>query len=303
MNSNRLKKQIGTAILISASTLLIYSCGSKAPSEAKEVKDSTATVADKGKKPQNEFFTIPSPIELAQIMKRAGVIYNKDLLNSPKNVSNYSSNNSKALNLGVYGADLSYSTIFNQTQESVNYLNCTKKLADGLGITGAFDESTLKRMDANSGNSDSLLQIISDSFSNSNDALKENPQSSNFALCVVGGWIEGLYIGTQVAKTTKNNTDIITRIAELKGSLKNLVMLIESRKDAEGMASVLDDLKAIQSIYNEGNAAGDSKPTVTTDSKTNVVSIGGKSSFTLSKDQLEKITLKAESLRNSIIKS
>ena len=78
-------------------------------------------------------------LEAAEIFKTEGIIYDKNYLNAVENVNNYITNTQKALNFGVYGVDLSYATIFDQTQACMLYINCSKKLAEELGLTNVFD--------------------------------------------------------------------------------------------------------------------------------------------------------------------
>lgn len=279
------------------------SCGSGTSEDNKDNAADTASAVkqEDQQKTKNIFYSMPSPVELGQIMKMAGATYDKKYLNSTENASKYSSAFSKSVNLGVYVADLSYSTIFSQTQETILYLNCAKKMADGLGIMGAFSSETIKRMESNSNSQDSLIDIISSSYLNSNEYLKENQRSNTATLAIMGGWIEGLYIGTQVAKATKNNAAIITRIAELKGSLNNLIAMLDDQSGDENISSVLNELKEIKKIYDE-TPAGQSKPEVSVNEKTNVITIGGASKHTLNNDQFEKVTQKIETLRASITK-
>lgn len=299
---NPFKSPLIKGIFVVVIATSLFSCSSNKTEENSEAQDTTSVEENAaGQKMQNVFYSMPSPIELAQLIKKAGATYNKDILNPADNASKYTSSLSKALNLGVYGADLAYTTIFDQTQESIKCLGAAKKLADGLGISGAFNEQTMKRMQANSGNSDSLLEIITDSYFTSNATLKENEQSNAADLALTGGWIEGLYIGTQVAKTTKNNMAMITRIAELKGSLNNLIAILETHGNDADLTKILNDLKELKVIYDE-MPTDTSKPTVTSDSKTNVITIGGASTYTLTTEQLNKISKKAEALRAGIIK-
>ena len=53
------------------------------------------------KKAQKVFHVIPSPVEAAIVLQRAGVAYNEDLLNSYENVSKYQTIRKRAINLGV----------------------------------------------------------------------------------------------------------------------------------------------------------------------------------------------------------
>ncbi|HEY0030085.1 MAG TPA: hypothetical protein VGC65_04960 [Bacteroidia bacterium] len=283
-----------------AASITLASCGSSADSDVDAVDTANVSSEVKDAKAQNVFYSIPSPIETTTLLKAAGAKYNAKYLNPIENVSKYASVASKALNLGVYGSDLSFTSIFDQTQESMLYLRCTNKLATGLGISGAFDESTTSRIEANMDNRDSLLAIISDSYWNADSYLKDNGQPGVSALIVSGGWIEGLYIATQIANTTKNE-GIITRIAEQKLSLENLIALLDSYKaDNEGVTEVLASMQELKKIYDAIPATG-AETNVSTDSVKGVTTIGNGSSFKLTADQLKQITDKTTQIRNKII--
>ncbi|CAN5378344.1 hypothetical protein BH10BAC1_BH10BAC1_05750 [soil metagenome] len=248
----------------------------------------------------NAFYSIPSPIQLGQMLQRAGAKYDKKVLNPTDNAPKYTSEKSKALNLGVYGADLSYSAVFNQSQEVMSYLASSKKLAEELGITTSFSAIMMERMEKNSGNKDSLLQIISELFLSSNEALKENDQSHISVLVLAGGFIEGMYVGTQVSKNVKDNKAIYARIGEFRGSLSNLIMLVSTVNGSDGY-DVLADLKSIKAVYDE-SAVTEEKPSTSVDTTKKVMTIGGKKNYSLSKEQIEKITTLVETIRTKIVK-
>ena len=48
------------------------------------------------------FYSLPSPLETAMLIKTAGATYNEKLLNPLSNQSGYTTNKSMALNLGIY---------------------------------------------------------------------------------------------------------------------------------------------------------------------------------------------------------
>jgi len=289
------------SILIAAAAT-ISSCGSSSDSDAIGDSDSTANVsAEKDTKAQNVFYSIPSPIETTSLLKAAGAKYNASYLNPIENVSKYSTAASRALNLGVYGSDLSFTSIFDQTQESMLYLRCTNKLATSLGISGAFDENTTSRLEANLDNRDSLLTIISDSYWNADSYLKDNGQPGVSALIIAGGWMEGLYIATQIAASTKNE-EISTRIGEQKLSLDNLVALMDSYKTAnEGVNDMYTQLSELKKIYDAIPAAAAGETVASTDKTTGTTTIGNKSTYKLTPEQLKAISDKAAQIRNKII--
>ncbi len=292
-----IKKNIITTIVI----LSLYSCGTENSDKVSDVTDSIPETATADTKSQKVFYSIPSPIQLGKILQRAGATYDKKYLNSIDNVSKYSTTAGKALNLGTYGADLSYSAVFNQTQQTMLYLQASKKLAEELGITGSFTSAEMKRIEKNNGNKDSLLQIISELFLNSNEALQENEQSNISVLVLSGGFIEGLYMGTQIAQTVKDNIAISNRIGELRGSLNNLISLMNTETSNKVIMDLVTDLKSIKEVYDEMSVT-ESNPTVKADSTKNTITIGGSSHYTLTKEQLDKITVKAATIRAKIIK-
>jgi hypothetical protein len=277
-------------------SLILTSCGSSSDSSLEGAIDTTnINFHEKNVKAQNIFNSIPSPIETTGLLKEAGVKYNAKYLNPVDNVSKYSSLSDKALNLGVYGSDLSFTSMFDQTQESMLYLRCTNKLAASLGINGSFDENTTARLEANVDNKDSLLTIISDSYWSADSYLRQNGQPGVSSLIVAGGWIEGLYIATQIANVTKNEA-IINRIGGQKVSLDNLIALLESYKtDNEGIDGVLKQLAELKVIFDTipgGASALDSTATAK-DNKTAVV---------VSPEVLKQISDKAAQIRAAIIK-
>ncbi len=128
-------------------------------------------------------------------------------------------NFSKALNLGIYGADLGYVIVYDQTQDAIAYLKTTKQVSDDLGLVGVFNEDIINRFTKNIGNKDSLLVLTSDAFRMGDAYLKDNDRMDVSALILAGGWIESLYLATNISKA-KPNEDITNRIAEQKLSFQ-----------------------------------------------------------------------------------
>ncbi|HRH63450.1 MAG TPA: hypothetical protein PLI68_09000 [Bacteroidia bacterium] len=289
-------------ILGLAITALLASCGgdSSEGGSHSNPQDSAAQ-SEMTKKAKKVFYAIPSPVEMANMIKQSGANYNKDLLNPKENVSKYTTNTSMALNLGIYGADLSYTSIFDQTQPSMQYMGCSKKLADALGITGAFTPETVDRLEKNVNNKDSLLQIVSDAYLTTDAYLKENERASTSALIIAGGWIEGLYIATKIASKDAKNGEISTRIAEQKSVLENLISLIESYPNDPSLADVLNQLKSLNEVYN-GIGGEPTKTEASTDNTTKTTTIGNNSTTSLTPEQLATISAKVDAIRTSIIK-
>jgi hypothetical protein len=290
-------------IVIFATSLISCSSSDSQQDIAKVDADSSLTNMNNGKleKVQEIFYTIPSPMEMASLLKKAGTSYNAKNLNNVNNVVKYTSAKKQALNLGIYGADLSYASIFNQNQESIIYLSCAKQLADQLGVTNAFNNETMDRIETNIENRDSLLEIISDAFYTIDGYLKENNRQNISALVITGGWIEGLYLATKISSESKSAPEELKkRIADQKYSLGDLLLLIDSYPADEGLADIRKDLSALQDIYAQIELYRESGD-VTTDEATGTVVIGGSSSSNMTDEQLNLIAAKVKEIRSSYI--
>lgn len=289
-------------LIICAGAALLAACGGEPPPQDQLTSGAgdSAQQATRQQKTKSIFYSIPSPMETATLLKEAGAEYDKDILNDVLNVDKYTAASKQALNLGVYGADLSYASVFNNTQESMFYTSCAKKLADRLGVSNAFNDSTIERMEANRNERDSLLDIISETYWMVDAYLKENGRDNISAMMIAGGWVEGLYIATQVTKT--NDTPAMRqRIAEQKLGLGDLIALVGTYDDGDAaLGAVLADLKALHALYEAvpfgANATGEVKQ------EEGVAVIGGGGPpATLTDEQLIAIRDKAAAVRANYI--
>ncbi len=250
---------------------------------------------------QNVFYFIPSPIETINLLKDAGAEYNGDILNNIDNFRSYSTDDKRALNLGVYGCDLSFAGVFEKAQESILYLKCVNNLSKSLGITDAFNENTNERLELNKDKKDSVLQIISESFWQADASLKESNRSKTSSLLVVGGWVEGVHIAGQVALTGGMNKDILMRFTEQKLSLDYLIQLVESTGiDAEAQY-ILEALRSIQKSFLKVNVES-VETSAATNKREKVTLIKSNALKPIDKTTFDEILLKVETLRDQIIK-
>lgn len=252
MNFKGIKFKILTAASIFGLAFTLNSCGGDGNNEEQiDENIDEQEVVDEFNKAKQVFYSLPSPIETAMLLKRAGAKFNPEFLNKMENMANYTTNKSMALNLGVYSADLSFASMFDQKQFSTKYLAATKKLADELGILNAIDQSYIDRMEANLNNRDSLMEIISETFMNSNSFLKENDRAEIAGIILAGGWVEGLYIACKISQTTPQNKEIIDRIIDQSLSLATLISMLSEYSTDENVKSILPDLEKIKAIFDK----------------------------------------------------
>ena len=229
------------------------------------------------------FQTIPSPIEMAELIRKSGSDFDPTVLNPTDNMENYTNVRQQAVNLGVYGADLSYASMFEQQQQSIYYLSAARDLAKQLGVEDAIDTDLIERVNDNRNNRDSLLHIVADAYYNLNGYLKESDREQVSALVIAGGWIEGLYLAT--THVTSDNEKLKERIAEQKYSLKDLIALLDTYEGAPELGNVTQDLKDIQVLF-ENVEIKKGKTETSRDNDGKMV-IGGSNSITIADETLE----------------
>ena len=74
----------------------------------------------------------------------------------------------------MFGADLGYVSLYNQTQDALGYLGSIKQLSDKLGISAAFDGPTMERIKNNITNKDSMMVLVGIAYRASDAYLKNN---------------------------------------------------------------------------------------------------------------------------------
>lgn len=288
-----------TILLIALSTFLVSGCSEDDTSSSFKEETKEEVLKHNIQEAKSIFYMLPSPIETASILQKAGAEYDATILNPIENVSKYELASVKAINLGIYGSDLSYASVFEQTQEVMFYMTSCKKLADGLGLTNAFDSETMERMEENINDKDSLLRLISDAYWMADTYLEENERSNLSALIISGGWIEGLYIATQLARSNPTK-ELIARIAEQKLSLEHLIEIIKTYKDDHGdVNDVFKDLEEVKLLFDKIEHQQDN--VTTSVNERGITTIGGSSSLNLHEDLLKEITNKVETIRNRYI--
>jgi len=246
-----------------------------------------------------KIFSIPSPVQMSLLLKDEVGVFNLEMISDPSVISRYSTTYKKALNMGVYGADLGYATIFENNTIAVSYLATIEKLADDLSISGAFDESLINRFIENGNNQDSMLVIMSDGYRSGDKFLKNNKQHDVATLILTGGWIESMYFATS-SYPHKNNQEIANRIGEQKSSLLNIIELLEMYNTEDYYTELIIQLKSLKLDFDSIEYAYEFIKPKTVESE-GLTMIKSKTSVVIKDEVMKSIILKVNEIRTSII--
>jgi hypothetical protein len=276
---------------------LLYSCGGGDNNEIDKSEDNDTiktTVLNVG----GELFSIPSPAQTSILVQKSGIVYDKTVLSQANLVNNYTTDFMRAMNMGIYGADLGYVSLYNQTQDAISYLAAVKQLSDKLGLSTAFDTKTMDRLQNNLTNRDSMMVLVSLAYQTSDTYLKNNQRNELSSLILCGGWIEGMHFSLMAVK--KNSSQQIRyRIAEQKQALESILLVLNKNKNKEVMeiASMISEL---DKIY-QGVVFKYSFVEPITDSIKKITYINSTTEIVLTDEQLLQIMNKIEEIRDKII--
>ena len=247
--------------------LLTASCGGGGNDADKREDLKDITVVDSTPPTNNSetnLYTLPSPMQIANILKKAGLKYYPGLTNSTDNYSKYNISNTvnKTLVMGVYLSDLSYCMLNKQTDEGKKYFKTCTQLSESIGLAKAFQDNNVPmRLEKNMNNDDSVSNIMSEIQLQSDNMLEENQQEYISAIAFTGAWIECMYIGTQVYAKEKN-VNVATNIVEQMGIAENIIKALgaTSSRDAD-VTVLLQDMNTLNSMYNNFKSVKEIKAT------------------------------------------
>lgn len=287
-------------VLFCLVTVLLFSCSNGAEDEKDDLIESQDTVKASVLNVAGELFSVPSPIQTAILIQQSGLAYNKSLLNESNKVNTYSTEFLRTVNLGVYGADLAYVSLYNQSQDALGYLAALKQLSDKLGISAAFDGPTMTRIQNNITNRDSMMMLVGIAYRGSDAYLKNNQRSDVSSLILAGGWIESMYFSTLSYKN-KPSKELKFRIAEQKQALNSLVKII-GLNTSEEAKNLHAEMVELQKIY-EGIEFKYSFVEPVTDTIKKVTYINSSTEVIVSDDQMNQIVNLVDVMRNKLVSS
>ncbi len=287
--------------LFVCAALLSAGCGNKPAADSSETGVDTTTVKPVAKKPGEvqKYSQVPSPGEMFSFIKQIGTKADDvSRLNSTENKAKYNDNKSRALNFGVYSADLLFCSTFNHGAEALKYFVTIKKLGDDIGISTAINEQTANRISANIGAPDSLAAISNDLYFTTFDHLENNDRGNTLALVMAGGWIESIFTVTSMEPAFKKDSPVITRVAEQKFTLDNLIDFMKKYDKDADVAAMVTQLSELKSDFDKiedpkGSAALTMK-------KGKRILGGGAGKIAITAEQYKAITQKVAAIRNTI---
>jgi hypothetical protein len=227
---------------------ILPSCQDRAAKKAQTLKEKE-TVGELQNEIEENVYPLPTSAEVIARLTELEVGYTVGLTNPTENVKKYFQSPSKAINLGVYGADLSYVTLYNMNQEVLNYLEVIQQLAAELNMSQVYDRTFYDSIKINFDKRNKLVDLLTGKFNDTYNFLRRNDQQALALLVVGGAWVEGMYITTHVSEASYNAATFSKVLLDQKESFNTYIEITQPYLSNPALSEFIKKLDPIKNVY------------------------------------------------------
>jgi len=193
---------------------------------------------------------MPTSYEVIELLNKTGAGFIFDITNPPSNIENYISYKQKAINLGIYAADLTYTTTYKKKDETSDYLDNFVELVSDLEIS-TLDQVFFESLQNNLDNRDSLIIIVKKAQDDTYEFLNESGQNELALYALAGSFVEGLYLVSATIKFANDKQTLYDLLLKNKKTLSEIIKLMDSYKNDEGFKDLHESLNKINNLFNK----------------------------------------------------
>jgi hypothetical protein len=198
---------------------------------------------------ESNVYPLPTSAAVIKMLTELEVGYIFGISNPVANTKKYFSSTTRATNLGVYGADLSYATLYNMQQEVINYMDAIRSLSNELNMSKIYNEELYENIKKNFDNRDELVKILTNSFNDTYTYLSENDQQPLALLVVGGAWVEGMYLTTHVSEAAYQVAGISRVLLEQKKSFELFLEITAPYMSDPSVGDFVKNLDPMKKVY------------------------------------------------------
>jgi hypothetical protein len=283
--------------------LFLAACGGGEPSSQETVVSDSLITTDTGQNRVLQLggrnFSIPSPVQAAFAIRNAGLKYDASLLTDTRKATSMTSRSTRAMALGMLGADMAYVTVHRDGQKALATLQAIERASAQLDLSNAFDKALLERFKNNLSSEDSLLRFSGLAFRAADEYLKNNDRIDISTYVLVGGWIESLHL-TIADPAVGQDKALMARVGEQRRALDDLIQLVGDLPSEDQDITVLSGLKALYGTFS-GITSTYVYEAPVTEVASRTTFINSKTEVVITPDQIATIAAQVKELRTKIL--
>jgi hypothetical protein len=128
------------------------------------------------------------------------------------------------------------------------------KLAKTVGVESAFSGEFGNKVSSSVGKEDTLMDVIDNAYAKAERNLQSNDRVSTTAIIIAGGWIEGLYIASEIVGTKAREPKTMQAYKKVYDQIYAFQyvsdLLKQYNKDAD-CVKMLEELKPLVNIMTD----------------------------------------------------
>jgi hypothetical protein len=198
---------------------------------------------------EKNVYPLPTSAQIIKMLTDLEVGYIIGISNPVGNVKKYFIQTKRAINMGVYGADLSYATLYNMQQNVIDYLEAIRSLANELNMSKIYNAALYDSIKKNYDNRDELVNILTNAFNDTYVYLADNDQQPLALLVVGGAWVEGMYLTTHVSEAAYQVAGISGVLLEQKKSFETFLEITQPYANDPSVSDFVKNLDPIKKVY------------------------------------------------------
>ncbi len=178
----------------------VSSCQTKTEN-SDEAKDSDEKTKEIETEIKSVVPVLPSPDKFAGQLKATGADYMNSAINSPEKVEVYmaAGDEKKAAVLGIYLANLAYTTAYQENEESKKIVDAIIELSSSLGIERGVMSMIAERYAANEDASE-IESYVNEMSAKAHESLRAKGKHRLAAIAYAGFYIEGLNTALEIIR-------------------------------------------------------------------------------------------------------
>lgn len=205
---------------------------------------------------------LPSPDEFAAKLQATGADYMSSVINSPEKTSVYleGADEKKAVNLGIYLANLSYTIAYNEDEDSKKLVDAIIELSSSLGIERSIMSGIAQRYAATEGTQD-VENYVNEMSAKAHENLRTNGRHRLAAIAYAGFYIEGLNMALEIIVNYPSDmpddlrqqlmVPLYHAILTQNKNIKSIKGYLEANIEGVENTPYFNDLSKMEKIYGE----------------------------------------------------
>lgn len=281
-------------LVLGCFSILLFSCGG-------EEKQTLATEEQENTTQERVInYNIPSPSEQFALIAKMDGAKNIAAVNDPAAADAYSTSTQKALNFGVYTADVAYLTSFNETNKYLTYFGKLEKLGKDIGVAQVFGAELNNLAKKWDGNADSLFRLSDETYNKTFQKLIEIDKGEELSLMLIGGWFESMHLMLATSKGLDKSPKLSQQLADQKLVAENLLEFITSYQDNADIKKYASEVESVLKIYENMNCSSSETEVGNSNGK---LTFSGGESCKLTEKSYNDLKAKIAGVRTAIVTS